>query len=124
MAVFTSDLTRNALLTELVGNLFIPETIPAPERRIRRAPGALRYDAGWVRLRTFWTKPLVEANLAARLEPLSSLGLVVVANNTLRIPLPPACFASILRIGVGLHAHLTYQNSSRTLGSTTRLPTC
>ena len=61
MAVFTSALTRDAPSTELFGNLRILETIPAPERRIRGARGALSYDAGRVRLLTFWTVPLLEA---------------------------------------------------------------
>ena len=124
MAVFTSHLTRDALLTELGGNLLILETVPAPERRIRGAPGALSHDAGWGRLRTFWTKPLVEAVLATRLKPLLSLRLVVVAHNALRIPLPPACFASITRIWVRLDADLTYHNRSGTFSLTTRFPCC
>ena len=47
-----------------------------------------------------------------------------VAGNAPRAPLPPAFFAAILRIGVGLYADLTYQNRSRTLSSTTRFPKC
>ena len=122
MAVFTSALTRDAPLTELFGNLLILETIPAPERRIRGARGALSYDAGRVRLLTFWTVPLVEAGLAARLIAFFLLCRLLIANNALRTLLPPAFFASKLRVGMRLHADLTHQNRSRTLSSTTRFP--
>ena len=124
MAVFTSPLTRDALLTELFGNLLILEAIPAPERKILGARGALSHDAGRVRLLAFWTVPLVEARLATRLKPFFRQRRGLVAYNAQRTPLTPAVFASILRIGVRLHAVLTHESKSRTLSSTTRFPQC
>ena len=90
MAVFTSALTRDAPSTELFGNLRILETIPAPERRIRGARGALSYDAGRVRLLTFWTVPLVEARKARTSTLFSPFSTIYFANHTLPLIILPA----------------------------------
>ena len=121
MAVFTSALTRDAPSTELFGNLRILETIPAPERRIRGARGALSYDAGRVRLLTFWTVPLVEAGKARTSKLCSLYGTSYFADHTRPLFLLPAGYTH------GLLRNLTWDltlgtdvKATRTLGKHTR----
>ena len=90
MAIFTFGLARDAPSTKLCGNLRIPETIPAPERKIRGTCGALSYDTGRVRLLTLWTVPLVEARKTRTSKLCSLYGTSYFANHTRPLFLIPA----------------------------------
>ena len=120
MAIFISGLARDAPLTKLGGNLGIPETIPAPERRIRGASGAWSYDTGRVRLLTFGTVPLNEAETAHTFFRWSPWDRSLFADQTRPLVLLPAEYTH------GLLRNLTWDltlgtdvKATRTLGKNT-----